>query len=445
MLESTTHIDDANEGAVEKVFETYEPKIKKLELKNEDHENRLSAVKAEQQNVVNKQFEIELISTEEKYRAGIEYLKLKQDLQQYLVDVYQMHYVKTWISPFTTQQEDVVNIDDVYVSPRMVVEEKEHGNVGNTTKNGEVRETNNMLIERYRDLFHTREKRNRKIFVVGDKGTGKSSFCKMMIQNWCSAITKRGDPGVKDINKMIQGEEYNRCDMSQFDFLFHISLCEMPHDIYDTDDMIKAQWNNYRNEVDDIFTNDSERILILVDGLDEWTPSKRKRQSLLGIPTSRFARDSTVLTTSRPSSRGILNLKSSDYDLKVTLFGLRKSSVQPMIEKYMQVLNKTSAVKTFSDTLSSLPIKDIHNAPLLLQKIVWLYCKYHDTGQSFYDHIMNAVREWECDKQVAFPTQQSSNLENFQLEKPFENLASAQNNRQLLLPTGKIAYFTLHT
>ncbi|XP_045169095.2 uncharacterized protein LOC123531869 [Mercenaria mercenaria] len=484
-LESTTGIAKAEKHAIENVStefqETYEPEIKRLKLGHEDHENRLKAIEKEQQNLQMKQLKLEnqvaeLKATEEKHQTRIEYLKQKQGLQQYLVEEYQKHYVKTSISPLITR-ENVVNIRDVYVSPRMV-EENEDDNKGNTSKAGNSSETNkkhiesyhrlfNMEayegntskavndretskkhIESYRDLFNTGEKRNQKIFVVGDVGTGKSSFCKMMMQNWCSSITKRrqiDESCVLGEDEVVQGEECNTCDMNQFDFLFYIPLREIPNDIDDTVDMIKAQLGKYTTLVDNIFTNDSERCLILADGLDEWTPPKSNRQSRHhGIPTSRLAGDSTILTTSRPSSRGILNMKSSEYDLRVTLLGLKDSSVQPMIKKYLELFDKASA-STASDIsfTFSKSFKDIHKAPMLLQQLIWLYCNNYDithSRSSIYLHIVNAVLGWEYERTEHYPKLQSNSLEQLPLPESFDMYPRCQENRELLLLLGKIAY-----
>ncbi|XP_053373637.1 uncharacterized protein LOC123554110 [Mercenaria mercenaria] len=455
-LESTTEINAAKEGALEQMASTvsrdfkqsYEPEMKKVKLRVEDHESRLRAVEAGPENLQRKKLELEQLKfAEVKHQTRIEYLKQRQGLQKHLMDEYQQHYVKTWISPLMTQQNDV-NISDVYVSPRMVIEEIEDRNVGNLTEAGIDRGTKNKHIERYRDLFYTDDKNNRKIFIVGDVGTGKSSFCKMMLQNWCRSIAKRGNTSKSDVmdnGGVMQVEEYNTCDMNQFDFLFYIPLREMQEDFYDTVDMIKARWNEYRTLVDDIFTDESDRILILLDGLDEWTPPRSNRQSLHGIPTSRFARDSTILTTSRPSSRGILNLKSSEYNLKVTLLGLKESSVKRMIKNFMKLLNKTSAVATFYETLSNLPFRYIHNAPMLLQQIIWLYCSNYEIGKSrtsVYLHIVNAVLGWERERHEDNPKLQSDNFGKLPLPKSFDDFARLQDNRELLLLIGKIAYHT---
>ncbi|XP_053374154.1 uncharacterized protein LOC123532488 [Mercenaria mercenaria] len=452
--DSLTKINAAKKRAVEEVATTvsgeieekYEPAIKKPKLGNGDHENRLKAVEAEQQNLKTKQLELEQnVANLKILKEKKEYLKQTEGLKQHIVHEYQKHYVKTWICPLLTQKNDV-NISEVYVSPRMVVEGKRDCKIGNTTEKEKGKATNNRPIERYRDLFYTDDKRNKRIFVVGDVGTGKSSFCKMMIQNWCSSMTKRkkiDEPGIINEDDVVQGVECNTSNMNQFDFLFYIPLPEMPKDIYDTVDMIKSQYNNYRTVVDDIFTNDSERILILADGLDEWTPFKSSRRLLLhGIPTSSLAGDSTILITSRPSSHGILNLKSSEYDLKVALLGLEGSSVQPMIEKYMKLINKKSDVAAFNHTLSNLPFEDIWKAPMLLQQIIWLYCNNHNIGQSrssVYLHIVNAVLGWEHERSGVYPTLQSNHFENLPLPNSFDKYSRCQENRELLLLIGKIA------
>ncbi|XP_053390924.1 uncharacterized protein LOC128553773 [Mercenaria mercenaria] len=445
----TSEIDSAKERAMEKVTSAVsaaKPDLNELKHGLADHENRLRAVEAEQKNLQRKQLELEqhvakLKIAEEKHHTRIEYLKQKQDLQQHLVDEYQKEDVKTSISPLKTEQNNV-NISDVYASPRMVVGENDKD--GNTTEAGEIRATNNKHIE-IGDLFGTVGKRNRKIFIVGDVGTGKSSLCKMMMQHWCSSIKERrntDDSVVMDEEGVTQEKDNDTYGMNQFDFLFYVPLREMQEDTDDIVNMIKGRLKMYKTLVDDIFTNDLERVLIIADGLDELTPSNSRRPQW--IPKSSQAGESTILTTSRPSSRGILKMKSSDCDLKVILLGLKDgNSVQYMIKKYMNLMDKKSDYAAFNDALSDLPFKDIENAPMLLQQIIWLYCNNYDIGKSrtsVYIHIVNAILGWEYERHGDYPKLQSSSFKHLSLPTSVADYPRCQENPEMLLILGKIAH-----
>ncbi|XP_053395666.1 uncharacterized protein LOC123531105 [Mercenaria mercenaria] len=413
--DSTAKITELGKG-----HDNLEARVEKLEKRVSDLEHNIATLKG----------------TKEHLQKRSKYLKDKLGLQQHLVDKYQKYYVKTWISPLMTQRNKV-NIGDVYVSPSMKVDENENDNDGNITEVRKDRRTKTRHVERYCDLFGTNENKNKKIFIVGDVGTGKSSFCKMMLQNWSSSITKRRDSddlSVMEDEDIPHKKEDEISDMDRFDFLFYIPLREKLSGTDDIIDMIKAHLGKYGSLVDEVFTNDSERILVLADGLDEWAHD--------GILKSSLAGDSTILTTSRPSSSGILNMESTDYDLKVTLLGLDKKSVTPMIEKYMQLLDKTSYVEAFKDILPELPFKDIHKAPMLLQQIIWLYCYGHDIGKArsyIYIQIINAVLGSYHGKMKAFPKLQSCSLKDLSLPATVADYPRCLENKELLLLLGKIA------
>ncbi|XP_053390851.1 uncharacterized protein LOC128553701 [Mercenaria mercenaria] len=442
-----------------------EPKKQKLEdghddqkKKIESHEERLQIL---EKRVHKLEYIAKLKDTEENLQMRSNYLKHKRDLQKHLVDEYQKEDVKTSISPLMTQQNNI-NISDVYSSPRMVVEvKKKNDKNGSTTEAAKDRATNNKHIE-IGDLFGTVKKRNRKIFIVGDVGTGKSSLCKMMMQHWCNSIKERrntADSGVKDEEGVTQEKDNDTYGINQFDFLFYVPLRavqedtdEMPKGTDDIVDMIKGRLEKYKTLVDDIFTNDSERVLILADGLDELKQSKYRIPQW--IPKSSQAGSSTILTTSRPSSRGILNMKSSDCDLKVTLLGLKdKISVQNMKEKYMNLIDKMSDVAAFNDALSNLPLKDIENAPMLLQQIIWLYCNGYGKGKSgigksrtsVYIHIFNAILGWEYERREYerhkdYPKLHSSSFKHLSLPESVANYPRCKENQNLLVLLGTIAH-----
>ncbi|XP_053374717.1 uncharacterized protein LOC128547065 isoform X2 [Mercenaria mercenaria] len=455
-IEYVNEITLAKQESLDTVKSTISSEIDKRvepEMKRIDNlEHRLEAVEKDQRDLRMKQLNLEkqvelLDAAEKKHQTRIEYLRQKQGLQMYLVDLYQKHYVKTSLSPMMTHQDDV-DISDVYVSPKMVVVDTS----GETTDST----GNERPIKMYQDMFCTNEKQNTRIYVVGEVGTGKSSFCKWTIKNWCRSFDDRRNvrdsSGMEEQN-ITQNELNSACCLNQFDFLFYIHLRVMAGYTNDLTEMIKAQFKDYKSLIEEIFANDSERCLILADGLDEWKPTETTlpfpQHHTFGIPASGSAREATIITTSRPSCPGMLNMKSSEYDLKVTISGLEDSFVKSVIEKYMKLLDRTSLVPDFISAFLGRTIEDMKKTPMLLQQIIWLYCKGYDLiGKStcyLYSHIVNVVFAWVNEKNetvITLPDFRNSPMGQIPLPKCFEKFDRCQENRTLILLLGEVAFET---
>jgi hypothetical protein len=269
-------------------------------------------------------------------------------------------------------------------------------------------------VKGYSDIFETGEQQQNKIYVLGDVGTGKSTFCKMMIENWCDAVTRA--PERIESNKeqketkcnVVKGWRDGVRHMGQYEFLFFIPLQYMSaFKSDDTIDMIKELTNHLTSNtdlIDKIFQKDSRSCLIIADSLDEWTPPKdfvRKPHVSYGIPNGDRLNDATVITLSRPSAKGILNLKNSEFDIKLQLLGISEESLMLFIERYCSKLNSPENSNKFFEILESKQIEHMTKTPLFLQQLLFLYCNGYELGNSVsetYCHILNTMLGWSDHK-----------------------------------------------
>jgi hypothetical protein len=298
--------------------------------------------------------------------------------------------------------------------------------------------------------------------MLGDIGAGKSSFCKMMIETWCKAVSNCSIDTENDstkVNKTSYDPITDNIDqMKKFDFLFFIPLMRMSHFVSDvTVEMIKELTKNLtprKDLIDNIFDQDSARCLILADGLDEWNPPK---QSVLaqhvsyGIPNGDKAKEASTIILSRPSAKGIINLKSSEFDYKLEIQGISKKSLKSFVEVYLLKNTKFSnrSFENFMETTNANQIKNLEKSPLLLQQLLWLYCNGVDVDKSISDtycQILNTMLKWtQCkygdeDLDDIKPTKERKI---FKLPGRLEKFPRFEARKQTLFLVGSIAFDAL--
>ncbi|XP_053400931.1 uncharacterized protein LOC123549746 [Mercenaria mercenaria] len=257
----------------------------------------------------------------------VEYVKKKQVLQEKLIARYRQHYVKTSISPMKSKDNDI-DISDVYVLPKMVTEEKDKSTRESTSKTlyEATDSTKFQYNNQYQEVFFHKGQEKKRIFILGEVGSGKSAFCQKLIQDWCDALetvtdnygidnystqviydrrapkhfdgrdevlsadeTRRDstDAGSDnsgaesdysdadtDSNESTEGiEDLHSALLRQFEFLFYIPLRHMSGTLDEINQMVAVVIKGIaaREFVDELFEKESRNCLIILDGLDEWT------------------------------------------------------------------------------------------------------------------------------------------------------------------------------
>ncbi|XP_060607871.1 uncharacterized protein LOC132760002 [Ruditapes philippinarum] len=284
----------------------------------------------------------------------LKYISQKQELQKKLIKLYQNEQVKTWISPLATQDNNI-NISKVYVHPKMYIEDSEKDTISDYTKRSiqnfhelfcDIQNDTSQrgdIIEQASDTQQKCHNKLKNIYIIGEVGTGKSGFCKILINSWCNSrlkpnadATARNEKCLLDLHKV-----------STYDFLFYVQMCNIPGDIVDVRQMVIHSMYGIASDslIESIFSKESERCLIIIDGLDEWSqpeqPRRSQRHIKTGIPLTNNVNNATVLTTSSPSAKGILNLKKSQYDRKIKLVGIDENEIQNMIKLYMEAFGES--------------------------------------------------------------------------------------------------------
>ncbi|XP_053391402.1 uncharacterized protein LOC128554179 [Mercenaria mercenaria] len=465
-----------------------ELRVGKIETEMSELKERLEGVKKE----------VDVLNTSRDFKHDhLEYLKQKQDLQERLVERYQNYYVKTSICPLKSQENDI-DINEVYTRPDMRLER-------NTTYSKTIKKTSRMKwpetmygshIDQYEDIFETDGHKNRRIYILGEAGSGKSSFCKMMIQNWCKCLngeTKKTvtqtsissydcsaydrkfiidipyeyfgysdsyydsyDSDVMDSDNYLDLEDKKQ--MKKFQFLFFIPLHCMSGFSNDILDMIASVSEDIASKqlIDKILQIESEKCLIIADGLDEWSPAEFNKPVLLhatqGIPNLSKVKDATVILLSRPSAKGILNMKSSESDLKIHLLGVRLEDLNIFVEKYMAKLGKKYLLHTFRNMVAETKLQNLEKTPMLLQQVLWMYCCEQKIGNStsdVYSRIVNTMLAWNDGKQneeeptINIRANADDQHENWQLPRLFNRFPRCISSQSIICPLSEVAFQTL--
>ncbi|XP_045194420.2 uncharacterized protein LOC123550048 [Mercenaria mercenaria] len=517
-LKALTNHNDIQ--SLKQTVEWLNGRIRNLELDNSMFRQEISVIK-ERLNEIDNNIDT-LQTAREQQIKRLKYVEEKQALQKGLVEFYRRHYIKTSISPLKIQQNNIC-IQEVYMKPKMAIAEETKPN-GRKQDEHFTRTKESKSIHRYHEIFKTHGRRHKAIYVLGDVGTGKSSFCKMMIQNWCKAVTDTS------INSVTYNEYYHssesdaygryentdtsddsdrhedtdgsdRCggtddsdssdesrksvgrdsdlssasnagslsdtesyhsdnqssgavdeninEMRNFDFLFFIPLQKMSG-VNELTEMIKAIAGTSDfmsiDLIETIFEQESERCLILADGLNEWTPPQNENplpHVSYGLPNRYKIRNATCVTLSRPLAKGVLNMKSSEYDQKVQLLGIHMASVKCFIAKYLSAFNADDrSVTTFMKKIKTDELSHLENTPLLLQQLMWLYCTGHEIGKSIsdtYSHLVNVMLGWSQNKeegkemeqdQIRVP-KQDKHVQ--QLPSLLQRFPRCESNKRLLL------------
>ena len=154
----------------------------------------------------------------------------------------------------------------------------------------------------YKELFYNNDVLQNRVILLGEAGTGKTTFSKHLTDVWCESSTL---PQFADV-----------AVLKQFHYFFYVScrfanknesiLDMISNQLFDDEKMLKVAIHVLKNHPEDCF--------ILIDGADEWkgspTSETGKRGDIAGLPGMTGVKDSVILITSRPWRFSALSKKT---------------------------------------------------------------------------------------------------------------------------------------
>ena len=204
--------------------------------------------------------------------------------------------------------------------------------------------TGGEKLSSYKELFFEKDALQRKIFLLGKAGAGKSTFCTHVIDIWCS---DKVSPQFDDSEVLKQ----------QFRFLFSVScrFAEASESIFDmicnqlfseNDEMIKVARQ--------VLKNTPNECLVMVDGIDEWRGSASmatgRRGDIPGLPSRRGLENCVVLSTSRPERIHMLPTKLDKTCHVLELQGIQNT--EALIRCILEEVESSDPVQSCSEFLS---------------------------------------------------------------------------------------------
>ncbi|KAH3770443.1 hypothetical protein DPMN_171730, partial [Dreissena polymorpha] len=214
------------------------------------------------------------------------------------------------ISPLNDYKHE--KLGDVYMPPKIVKMSEDKG----------VFKKTDEQVTQYNGVFLTDDKVNRRIFLQGEAGSGKTTFLSKLALDWCG---EPHDISASDNSSLF----FSDIDVLQsFVFVFHITLRNSVKQ-FDVYTLIKQQI------IDSIYSQEDrekayklvneimkrEQCLILLDGLDEWTgPGDHHNLPELVVDHS----ECVMLFSTRPWKLAVVKITHLDRYTSVQLEGVNK-------------------------------------------------------------------------------------------------------------------------
>ncbi|XP_060556703.1 uncharacterized protein LOC132717288 isoform X1 [Ruditapes philippinarum] len=162
-------------------------------------------------------------------------------------------------------------------------------------------------------------------------------------------------------------------EMKKFDFMFYISL---RHNIKirSIQDMLEMRYDKIK-KLGKLLENDSEKMIILLDGLDEWSfDSEIRNEFQAGLPGRDFTKKYTIVTTSRPWKIHSLRVSNREIHQLLKLEGFDERHEKEMIKKTITALDESLDPSECEQELKEPSVVSLKQVPIMLQQLICLWC-----------------------------------------------------------------------
>ncbi|KAH3798868.1 hypothetical protein DPMN_152471 [Dreissena polymorpha] len=300
--------------------------------------------------------------------AQAAYERAVADLRRRLVDHYHDNASNVPLSVLDQSLDK--RIADIYATPKIHRIE--------ITKDGKRVKKEQVLA--YKELFCSDDsKSNRRLYVQGEPGSGKSTFAAKLVHVWCDGY--RPSTAAPNVNESFD----DVLIIQKFQFVFYIALRES-RGTKDLTHMVKKQLIDtlYSDEKRDAMYKlllqiiETEVCLVVRDGLDEWVApdgSNLAEPSMAGFPNDKC----TVLTTSRPWKLAEERIKNSQIDILVEIEGINDPNT--FCERVLRcILDESKNLKTTAFEIrrfiSDRKLTSLSYSPMLYTLVI---CTWTDT------------------------------------------------------------------
>ncbi|XP_052819445.1 uncharacterized protein LOC128245349 [Mya arenaria] len=365
---------------------------------------------------------------------------LKEGLRLRLANHYRTTLADMPISPILGEKN--AKLDKFYVAPKIV--EKNHRKIGKNDKEGSGKD-----VVKISDVFLGKGQLLRNVFLVGEPGNGKSTFSVMCALEWTHQyLPAEENVGIKT---SFADPEF----FKEFAFLFHVTLrdagktCDLAQII--KDQLIRKIYHEM--DADDGFrllqtVLESEKCLIIADGLDEWTHPENvncacKTEEKV-IPFRNSANKATLLTTTRPWRLSQFRVQDSKIDKYLEIEGA--ADTKQLVENIINILNEDSederTPEAFMEMVSAKGLKGLLSAPISITQLVCLWFEGKSLTDSKCDIYAGVIDMLSC---RLSDMQSGINIPKIELPSVLKEHECFMQNPTVYLALAKLAFTTLYS
>ena len=237
----------------------------------------------------------------------------------------------------------------------------------------------------YKELFYNNGILQKRVVLLGEAGTGKTTFSKHLTDVWCESSTL---PQFTDVSVL-----------KQFHYFFYVScrfankeesiLDMITNQLFDDEKMLKVAIHVLKNHPED--------CLVLIDGADELKGSHTletgKRGDIDGLPSMAGVDGSVILITSRPWRFYALSKKTQGIFMRIKINGIK--NVEELTYRILERLEDPDPRQSSSKFLRQVREKDMYELmkiPLILLIALGSWVDDHSLHKSMCINYINMLQ-----------------------------------------------------
>ncbi|XP_060560098.1 uncharacterized protein LOC132720119 isoform X2 [Ruditapes philippinarum] len=228
-------------------------------------------------------------------------------------------------------------------------------------------------------------------------------------------------------------------ELKRFDFLFYIPLRQYQN-INTIDEMLQQRYQ--MKMLNTLLEEESSRVIILLDGLDEWSSEN--------VPKHSIFKKYTIVTTSRPWK--FHTLRSSDVEIEqsLKLNGFDFRCEREMVYRTVSQLNVRShankEARDCREKLEEVSLESFKQVPIMLQQLIclWFDGKLDKTSRcAIYTGMLELFFTWNDMKNTGTSTRLMKGTKKVILPQYLADKTKLSLNRHFIYEMSVLAYETL--
>ncbi|XP_060575488.1 uncharacterized protein LOC132732965 [Ruditapes philippinarum] len=231
-------------------------------------------------------------------------------------------------------------------------------------------------------------------------------------------------------------------EMKKFDFVFYIPLRQFRQyqNIDTIDEMLQKRYQ--MKMLNTLLEEESSRVMILLDGLDEWSSEN--------VPEHSIFKEYTIVTTSRPWKFHTLRSSDVEIELLLKLKGFDLRCEREMVNRTVSQLNvNRHANKQARDCRKKLNQKSLGSLkqiPIMLQQLIclWFDGKLDKTSRcAIYTGMLELFFTWNDMKTTGTSTRLMKGTQKVDLPKYIADKTKLRFNGHFIYEVSQLAYESL--